>query len=203
MTKIKFTKGELKRQRDCLAQFERFLPTLQLKKQQLQIEILHKRSILEEKRRIFNQKKAQIQDWIGLSTDDVDLRPFLLVKEIKFQEVNVAGVDIPVFQEVSFYLAEYDLFLMPLWLDLGIERLRELISLKEEIKVLQEAILILKQELITTSQRVNLFEKVKIPEAKENIRLIKVYLGDQMANAVARSKIAKRKLEAYRIGELV
>ena len=55
---------------------------------------------------------------------------------------------------------------------------------------------ILRQELRITTQRVNLFEKIKIPEAREAIRRIKIYLGDQTANAVGRSKIAKRKIEA-------
>jgi V/A-type H+-transporting ATPase subunit D len=49
MSKIKLTKGELKRQRDSLKQFQRYLPTLQLKKQQLQMKILEFRRILAEK----------------------------------------------------------------------------------------------------------------------------------------------------------
>jgi V/A-type H+-transporting ATPase subunit D len=50
---------------------------------------------------------------------------------------------------------------------------------------------------------VNLFEKVKIPEAEETIRLIKIYLGDQMANAVGRSKIAKKKIEQAELEEVL
>ena len=56
---------------------------------------------------------------------------------------------------------------------------------------------LLGKERRLTSQRVNLFEKVKIPEAKENIRMISIYLGDQQTSAVVRGKIAKKKrLEA-------
>jgi len=73
--------------------------------------------------------------------------------------------------------------------------LREVIVLDKKIQLLQEGVDILRQELRVTTQRVNLFEKVKIPAAEENIRLIKIYIGDQMANAVGRSKIAKRKIE--------
>ncbi|MDP2927327.1 MAG: V-type ATP synthase subunit D, partial [Candidatus Omnitrophota bacterium] len=62
---------------------------------------------------------------------------------------------------------------------------------------------ILRQELRVTTQRVNLFEKVKIPLAEENIRLIKIYIGDQMANAVGRSKIAKRKIEELILEEAI
>jgi len=73
--------------------------------------------------------------------------------------------------------------------------LREIVSLLQEERVVGEGIAILSQELRITTQRVNLFEKVKIPEAKEAIRLIKIHLGDQMTNAVGRSKIAKKKIE--------
>ncbi len=54
----------------------------------------------------------------------------------------------------------------------------------------------MKQELRITTQRVNLFEKVKIPQAEEAIRRIKIFIGDQMTNAVGRSKIAKKKIES-------
>ena len=46
-------------------------------------------------------------------------------------------------------------------------------------------------ELQQTSQRVNLFEKVRIPECKEAIRVIKIALGDEQTAAVTRGKIAK------------
>ncbi|MFA5003609.1 MAG: V-type ATP synthase subunit D, partial [Methanolinea sp.] len=108
---------------------------------------------------------------------------------------NVAGVDLPLFERTEFGLAEYDLFLTPPWVDRALVELREIVSLLQEERVVGEGIAILSQELRITTQRVNLFEKVKIPEAKEAIRLIKIHLGDQMTNAVGRSKIAKKKIE--------
>ncbi|MFA5039875.1 MAG: V-type ATP synthase subunit D [Candidatus Omnitrophota bacterium] len=194
--KIKFTKGELKRQRDALRQYERFLPTLQLKKQQLQMEILKLSNLLEELRGKEERKKASRLGWAGLLAEEKAFpRSWLKPLEVVVSARNVAGVDLPVFQRVEFGPAEYDLFLAPLWVDAAILALRELISLKEEIAVSNKAQAILRQELRVTTQRVNLFEKVKIPEADETIRLIKIYLGDQLSNAVGRSKIAKRKIE--------
>jgi V/A-type H+-transporting ATPase subunit D len=75
-----------------------------------------------------------------------------------------------------------------------VESLREYARLDALIVTLAEQIRLLEKELRTTSQRVNLFEKVKIPEAKENIRVIGIYLGDQQTAAVVRGKIAKKKL---------
>jgi len=196
MAKIKFTKGELKRQRDALKQFRRYLPTLQLKKQQLQLEILQQNTILQEAKQTLIKKKQGVLLWAGLLAEpETEIKLFLKQEKIIIHKKNIAGVDIPVFESLDFSGQDYDLFLAPLWLDAGMLDLREVIVLDKKIQLLQEGVDILRQELRVTTQRVNLFEKVKIPAAEENIRLIKIYIGDQMANAVGRSKIAKRKIE--------
>jgi V/A-type H+-transporting ATPase subunit D len=196
MGKVKLTKGELKRQRDALRQYERYLPTLQLKKQQLQFEILRQQNLLSEKRNAASKKREAIKAWAGLLSErGINIKQWLIPERIIATTKNVAGVDLPVFERIDFVAAEYDLFATPLWVDFAIEALRSLVSLEEDIKTLEKEINILKHELRITAQRVNLFEKVKIPEAIEAIRLIKIYIGDQMANAVGRSKMAKRKIE--------
>ncbi|MFH0935545.1 MAG: V-type ATP synthase subunit D [Candidatus Omnitrophota bacterium] len=201
--KVKFTKGELKRQRDALKQYERYLPTLQLKKQQLQAEILHQLIILEEKSRDELKRRHAIENWAGLFSDPgIDINLWIRPKEIVCNRRNIAGVDLPVFGQVKFDFADYDLFSAPLWVDNAIEALKGLVCLREEIKVLERTMAVLRHELRITAQRVNLFEKVKIPEAEEAIRLIKIYIGDQMANAVGRSKIAKRKIEGAVLEEV-
>ncbi|MFA5007931.1 MAG: V-type ATP synthase subunit D [Candidatus Omnitrophota bacterium] len=198
MPKIKLTKGELKRQRDSLRQFERYLPTLQLKKQQLQMEILSHYGLLEKRKHEEEIKRKNLESLLSLlSESGVDLGKLVAIKKVHRSYRNIAGIDIPVFELCEFKEIEYDLFSTPLWVDSAISAFCELISLRSDIKTIEESILILKQELRVTTQRVNLFEKVKIPEAEDAIRLIKIYIGDQMANAVGRSKIAKRKIEAY------
>ncbi|MBN1354553.1 MAG: V-type ATP synthase subunit D [Candidatus Omnitrophica bacterium] len=198
MAKIKLTKGELKRQRDALKQYKRYLPTLQLKKQQLQLEILKTRRVLEEKR---GEESAKINSallWAGLLSDEtVDIKKWIKFAGVDKGVKNIAGVDIPLFEAARFMETEYDLFIAPLWVDRAMEELKGIISSREEIKVIEKSIEILKYELRVTTQRVNLFEKIKIPEAEETIRLIKIYIGDQMTNAVGRSKIAKRKIEMF------
>jgi V/A-type H+-transporting ATPase subunit D len=202
MAKIKLTKGELKRQRDILKQYERFLPTLQLKKQQLQIEILHQLSILDGEKRDEAAKIHAAESWAGLLTErDVNILQWIKPREEVLGTKNIAGVNLPVFDHLEFLPIEYDLFITPLWLDIAVENLRKIVSMQKEIEVIEKGIQILKEELRITTQRVNLFEKVKIPEAKEVIRIIKIYLGDQMTNAVGRSKIAKRKISEATIYE--
>ena len=200
--KIKLTQGELKRQRDALRQYERYLPTLQLKKQLLQLEILHQQSALKERKNSLSEKKKSAENWTGLLVEAPDIRQWLIPQKIITAKKNVAGVDVPVFERVNFEPAEYDLFLTPFWVDAGVETLRDMVSLQEEIRVIEQGISVLKHELRITAQRVNLFEKVKIPEATEAIRRIKIYIGDQMTNAVGRSKIAKNKIEEANVEEV-
>lgn len=198
MSKIKFTKGEFKRQRDALQQFEHFLPILLLKKKQLQIEIQRVHERLSLKIEEIDNLETDIGEWAGLLNEPGDyISGWVKPKDVVTGISNIAGIDIPVFERVDFEEADYDLFLTPLWADIAIERIRQLVVLLEEEKIFKEQLKILELELRVTTQRVNLFEKVKIPEARENIRLIRIYLGDQQTNAVGRSKIAKNKIESF------
>jgi len=195
MAKIKFTKGELKRQRDALKRFERYLPILQLKKQQMQLEIQRTHQKLNLKIQEMDNLGNEINKWSGLLAEPGDyLSNWLRPENIIVSGFNIAGVDMPVFERVEFKEAEYDLFLAPLWVDKAIIELRRLVTILEEKKILDKQLGILSEELRIVNQRVNLFEKVKIPECSENIRRIRIYLGDQQANAVGRSKIAKKKM---------
>ena len=204
MAKIKFTKGELKRQRDALKQFSRYLPTLQLKKQQLQLEILAQNLILEEKKQALTRKEQEIYVWAGLLADaQIDLKSFLQWEKINTQIKNIAGVDIVLFVSLEFKEIQWDLFSTPLWVDAAVAAFGEVIILKEEITLIEAGVGLLRHELRITSQRVNLFEKVKIPEAQEHIRQIKIYIGDQLANAVGRSKVAKRKIQEQILEEVL
>jgi len=194
--KVKFTKGELKRQRDSQDRFERYLPTLQLKQQQLQLEVRNVEKLLYLKRVEIDRIKEDMSDWIGILGDkDVDLSPWVRPKEIITSTANIAGVTIPVLKRAEFPTVDYDLFITPLWVDSAVEAIRKLAELIAETDIIAEQFKLLSNELRITMQRVNLFEKVKIPECKDNIRKIRIYLGDQDTNAVCRSKIAKKKIE--------
>ncbi|MDI6758443.1 MAG: V-type ATP synthase subunit D [Candidatus Omnitrophota bacterium] len=202
MGQVKLTKGELKRQRDCLKQYERYLPTLQLKKQQLQIEILWQATLLSEKNHTLDKKKEATLTWSALLTEPgINLKAWIIPSRITTTTKNIAGTALSVFKDAAFDEAKYDLFTTPLWIDHAVEALRLIVSLQKEIEVLEKGLLTLKNELRITTQRVNLFEKIKIPQAQKAIRLIKIYIGDQMTNAVGRSKIAKKKIVEQEVFE--
>ena len=193
MAKIKYTKNELKAQRDALTRFTRYLPTLLLKKQQLQVELRTLDAEIEAKRAEEEQSRADLAAWLKLFSEPFDFEPYIQVDRIERSRGNIAGVNIPIFGSISFIEATPDLFETAPWVDSGIELLRQLIRLRVERQIIEEQQELLSAELRTTSQRVNLFEKVKIPECKEHIRVIRIFMGDQQTAAVARSKIAKGK----------
>jgi len=197
MPKIKLTKSELKTQRDSLKQFTRFLPTLQLKKQQLQLETRNSLEKIEKNKQRENDFKINIKSWISMFGDDNDLArilKYIEVKEIESQIHNIAGVELPIYIKTQFNIENYDLFNESPWVDDAIQALCDLVEIRAERDILKEQYIRISKELRTTTQRVNLFEKVKIPECNDNIKIIQIYLGDQLTSAVGRSKIAKKKL---------
>jgi V/A-type H+-transporting ATPase subunit D len=196
MAKLKHTKNELKRQRDGLRRFERFLPTLQLKKQQLQLELRNIEIKIEENKAREGELKENLRSWVALFADDVDFTKYLRLASVRTDTGNVAGVNLPVLEELEFEETLPDLFDTPAWLDDGLATLKELLHLQCERLIFEEQHRLLADELRVTSQRVNLFEKVKIPEAKENIRVIRIFLGDAQTAEIARAKIAKNKPRA-------
>ena len=198
---VKLTKNELKVQKDRLKQFQRYLPTLQLKKQQLQSVVMQVTAQLEQVAQERQAAVAGLDDWVAVFAENDSfpaekrLETLVRPKHVVCGQQNIAGVVVPVFQELSFEDIQYDVADYPLWVDTAAVRLREIARLDALEKTLRRQVELLEQELRATAQRVNLFEKVKIPEAKENIRVIGIYLGDQQTSAVVRGKIAKKKLQ--------
>ena len=198
---VKLTKNELKVQKDRLKQFQRYLPTLQLKKQQLQAVVMQAAAQLEQVERQRQAAVAGLDDWVAVFAEndsfppDKRLETLVRPRSVVWGQENIAGVTVPVFQELTFEDIRYDVADYPLWVDTAAVRLREIAGLDAMAKTLRQRVTLLERELRATAQRVNLFEKVKIPEAKENIRVIGIYLGDQQTSAVVRGKIAKKKLQ--------
>ena len=175
--------------------YRRYLPTLTLKKQQLQSEI----RTIEAKAKSVRQQKEELEkgfkDWIAVfSEKDVFPEEIITVSNIRKGKGNIAGVTIPTYEGADFSRSDYDLYETPLWVDIAANHMEKAMSLDLEAEVLDEQVRLLGAELLATSQRVNLFEKVKIPETQKNIKKISIYMSDQQVSAVVRSKISKRKI---------
>jgi len=192
MAKIKHTKTELKTQSDALKRFQRFLPMLQLKKQQLQAEIAAIGARIDEVSARERAALTSLSGWVALfSSTGGELERLVTINRVVTDSSNIAGVAIPVYKRIETAVPEADLFATPAWFDDATVMLTSILGLKAERAVLEKQHELVAQELNTTSQRVNLFEKVKIPECRENIRIIKIAIGDEQIASVTRGKIAK------------
>jgi len=195
--KIKFTRTELKQQRDALARFNRYLPTLKLKQQQVQLSIVQTHQVFYEKHGAIKETERTISAYDGLFNDvaGVNFAKLSTPDAVGTSTHSIAGVYVPRFETITFPKGDFSLFATAPWVDRALADLKKLNRQQAELRVLQECLDLLQAELKKVMQRVNLFEKVMIPNALENIRRIRIALGDQMTAGVARAKIAKAKLE--------
>lgn len=193
---IKLTKNELRGQQTRLTQFERYLPTLQLKKAMLQFEVSQVVLEIEKLKKEFSKIWARIEEFAPFLVEkvSVNLMQYADVQHVKKHYENIAGVEIPIFNKVVFKEPDYFLFDTPAWTEGASHILKELVIAREKISVEEEKKRALEKELRQVSIRVNLFEKVLIPRSKENIKKIKIFLGDQQLSSVAQAKVAKQKI---------
>lgn len=199
--RLAHTKNELKQQRDTLSRLQRYLPTLQLKKQQLQMELRRIEHELDQASTRLSARAREIGEWVKLLSEPVDLEAWIAIETITCSAANIAGVNVPILDEVTFTDTWPDPETTPVWTDTATRALRDLITQRVQMLVLGEQARRVRHELKTTNQRVNLFEKVKIPEAREHIRVIRIFLGDRQTADVARAKIAKRKITNLESGK--
>lgn len=200
MGEIKFTKNELRDQQKHLAQLNRYLPTLQLKKAMLQQEVHQARIEIAQSTEFYEKKRGEVQHFSPLFSlkSSVDPDEAAKVSLVKKRYENIAGVEIPYFDAVEFEPLEYSLFDTPVWFESAVKGLQKLAEAKVRLEVAKEKKAALEEELRQVSIRVNLFEKILIPRAKKNIKKIKVFLGDQELAAVSRAKVAKTLIERSR-----
>jgi V/A-type H+-transporting ATPase subunit D len=196
MASLALNKGVLKRERDRLQRFQRFLPSLDLKRKQLVAELNRARKALDSRRdeiERFLAGQKSVMSLLGAS--GLDLSGLVRVRAVDMGEENVLGVKLPVVQGVDIRVAEYSTLAMPFWVDALAEAVRAVAILRISRQVEAERVRLLERAVRRVTQRVNLFEKVLIPTARRNIKRISVYLADAERAAVVRSKIAKARNE--------
>lgn len=194
---LALNKTTLKQQRDQLKTFKKFLPSLDLKRQQLLAALKVARNELLAAERDYQELQAKVSltyPLLGSTTAATrDLASLIRIRSVKIGEENIVGTRLPVAQEVDFELAEYSRMVMPFWVDLLVGHLERMAELNVWLQVRRERVKRLDYAARRITQRVNLFEKVLIPKAEQNIRKIVIFLSDQERAAVVRSKIAKKK----------
>lgn len=197
---LALNKTTLKRTRDELKTYKKFLPSLDLKRQQLLAALKVARAELAESEAIYNELEAIVSKTyplLGSSTMRTrNLGSLIRVQEVEIVEENLVGTRLPVAKSVRFALADYSRMVMPFWVDLLIDNLKTIAEQRILLQVRRQRVKLLDHAARRITQRVNLFEKVLIPQSEVSIRKIVIFLSDQERAAVVRSKIAKNKAGA-------
>lgn len=194
MAGIALNKSSLKRERDRLAMYGRFLPSLDLKRRQLMAERAKARDALARTRERIAAALANTDAWVApLGFPGLDLSGLVRATEVSIVEENVVGTRLPKLTGARFEVAEYSMLTPAHWVDDLTDALRAAVELRLLEKVEVERVRRLEDAVRKITQRVNLFEKVLMPQAKANIKAIEIHLSDAERSAVCRSKLAKKK----------
>jgi len=194
MAKLQLSKSALAREQKSLRTYQRFLPSLDLKRQQVMAERAKAERALGETRRAVERLQREAGERLPmLALREVDLTDLAKVTAVRIGSENVVGTQVPTLEAVEVEVRPYARMGRPQWVDRTVEMLREMLELRLRAQVEARRLALLEQAVKTVTQRVNLFDKVLIPEAQRNIKRIQIYLSDMETAAVVRSKIAKKK----------
>lgn len=197
MAKLALNKSSLARESTQLAEYKRFLPSLELKRLQIMAERAKAKETLARLERDYEQRFDDLAASLPmLANNYVPLEGLVSLKEVTRGEQNLSGTVLPVLDEIDIETKAYSLLARPHWVDPYVEGMRALLRLNLERDVARERIETLVEAEAVISRRVNLFEKVLIPQAERNIRKIRMALADAERDAVVRAKISKRKTAA-------
>jgi V/A-type H+-transporting ATPase subunit D len=194
MARLALNKSSLSKLTRQLATFEKFLPSLDLKRKQLMAERARAQAALQRT----GQAMAALRESIAgrlpmLANREIELADLVQLKTVRLGEENVVGTRLPVLEAVEVQRRDYSYLAIPQWVDRLSDDLARMLELHAGLAVERRRLVLLEEAVRKVTQRVNLFEKVLIPRAKEHIRKIRIYLSDAERAAVVRSKIAKRK----------
>ncbi|MEM8610214.1 MAG: V-type ATP synthase subunit D [Myxococcota bacterium] len=199
MARLKLSKHELARQRNNLKLYRKLLPSLDLKRRQLTVELKRLRQELDETRAAVEALETKIGEELPmLAFTEIDVDGLVTMEDFVLGEENIVGVRLPVLERIECRVADYSMLGRPAWVDVLVERLRDAAEQRTRLQVAEERIRRVERAVRRTTQRINLFERILIPRSKDAIKRIMVYLGDQERSAVANSKLTKAKTEKQR-----
>ena len=194
MARLALSKSSLSKQQTQLKSYERFLPSLDLKRKQLIGERNKAVHTLQRTREEIKQYTEQVGERLPmLSNKEVELSTLVTLAGAQLVEENVVGTGLPKLQAIEVTVADYPLLTKPHWVDNVVVELTAVLELNVRAQVEERRLALLEAAVRTITQRVNLFDKVLIPRARRNIKYIRIYLSDAERAGVVNSKIAKRK----------
>lgn len=168
----------------------RALPVLKAKETALRIEVSKSQALLATLEALADKLKRANEHFIELWAEYPGL---LHIEEIIFSQRSVAGVKLNVLSDIRFRVLKAGLFHQRAWVVKGTEILKEMLKLRIEIDLVRKNTEILQQARKKATQKVNLYEKVQIPQYAEAIRHIRSFLDDRENISRAAQKIVKQR----------
>lgn len=194
MARLAYSKSSLSKEMTKLKRYRQYLPSLDLKRQQLALERKKAQGLVEQVKLEIAECYQQSAVMLPMLADtSIDVQNLVRLNTIEIVEENVVGVQLPTIKHLKVDVTDYSLFSEPHWVDPLVIQLKKMLTLKIEQQVKEQRVDALNFALRKITQRVNLFDKVLIPKAQQDIRKIRIYLSDMETAAVVRAKSTKQK----------
>lgn len=191
--RFQYNKTSLQEMNKQLRIRKRALPTLKNKEAALRLEV---RRSKEEIALLGEKLAGRIAGYNEMARLWPEFNPSLInVKNVEIRAKKVAGVQIPVLGQVNFNTPSFSLFNHPIWFIDGISILKELATIGIEKDFCIRKMKLLDRARKKTTQKVNLYEKIQIPEYEQAILKIKRFLEDEANLSKSAQKIVKKRLE--------
>ncbi|MCS6983882.1 MAG: hypothetical protein NZM25_01990 [Leptospiraceae bacterium] len=191
--KYQFNKISLQKLEKDLEIRLRALPTLKAKETALRQEVKKAQQRLSEIENELAMLNKTMEQFLSLWAEYPDL---LSISHVALIEKNIAGIKIFQVSHVEFQIVRAGLFHQRAWVVEGTELLKKRLKLVLESRVWKKNLELLTQARRKTTQKVNLYEKVQIPEFQNAIRRIKGFLEDVENLSRASQKIIKKRRPA-------
>lgn len=171
----------------------RALPTIKNKESALRVEVKKARIVAEDFDTklvdVINAQEKELALWNEYSGN------ILSISNVELGIKKIAGVKVPILNNINFDIADFSMFNSPQWFLDGIEELKKLVEIAIEREVFIRKMELLNKARKKTTQKVNLYEKVQIPGYENAILKIKRFLEDSENLSKSSQKIVKtRKL---------
>lgn len=190
--KIQYNKSAIQQYQKQLEIREKALPTLQSKETALRMEVKKAGEGLDDKKIQLEEEMKKLED---MGRFWVEFPGLIQIKNADVKIRNIAGVKIPILADVNYQVSDYALFSQPAWIPAGVDILKKIIRLRVEIKITERQFEILNLARKKTTQKVNLYEKVQIPQYQNAIRMVKRFLEDKENLSKAAQKLVKKRHE--------
>jgi len=197
--KFQYNKTSLQQLEKQLKVRVRALPTIKSKESALRMEVKRTR---DEVRKLELRLEEEIRSYESMLALWTEFRPDLIrVNDVSLSSRKIAGVIVPILDDIDFEIRPYSLFNSPTWFADGITLLKQLAKTGIEAEFAGVKLELLEHSRKKTTQKVNLFEKVQIPGYQDAIRKVKRFMEDEESLSKSSQKIMRANQEKRKLKE--